>query len=200
MKKIFTTILLLLCITNVKAYENDIFKIDIPEGYEITSEESIYVWKNDNGYISITISDNTQRNYNIALYTQKDLENQKNYLDKSFKETEEEYGIDIDISEIVRTKINDKYVLTYDVYWPTIDLIGKNTYQKGVMYTTEKYIVNLVYCSYDEIKDDDESYNILINSFAIKDNYLYNGKNNIIVIAVIIGIIIGIISYKKEKH
>ena len=201
MKRIFTIILLLLCITNVKAYENDIFKIDIPEGYELTNEESNYIWKNDNGYISITISDNTSKGYNIALYTDKDLENQQTYLNESFRKIEEEYGIDIDISEIVRTKVNDKYALTYNVYWPSADAIGKNTYQKGNIFTTEKYILTLVYSSYDEIKEDDETYNKVLNSLIINDNYLYDGKKNFIVILVIIGIIIGIISYiKKEKH
>ncbi len=200
MKKIFTIILLLLCITNIKAYENDFFNIDIPEGYELTNEETSYIWKNDNGYISITISDNTQTNYNIALYTKKDLENQKKYLDESFKKVEEEYDIDIVVSDINKEKINDKYALTYNVYWPSKDVIGKNTYQKGSVYTTEKYIVTLVYCSYDEIKDDDETYNKLLNSFNIKDEYLYDNRMIYIVIAVILGVIIGIVSYIKEKH
>ena len=200
MKKIFTVILLLLCITNIKAYENDIFKIDIPEGYELTNEDSSYIWKNDNGYISITINDNTSKHYNIALYTKNDLEDQKKYLDDSFKKIEEEYGIDIDVSEITRTMINDNYALTYSVYWPSVDVIGKNTYQKGSIYTTEKYILTLVYCSYDEIKDDDETYNSILNSLTIKDDYLYDGKKNLISIIIIIGIIIGIITYAKEKH
>ena len=200
MKKIFTIILLLLCITNIKAYENDIFKIDIPENYELTNEESSYIWKNDNGYISITISDNTSKNYNIAIFTKNDLKSQKQYLDESYKKIEEEYGIDIDVSQITRTMINDKYVLKYDVYWPSIDVIGKNTYQKGSIYTTKKYIATLVYCSYDEIKDDDETYKKLLNSFTINDDYLYDNKKNLAAIAIIIGIILGIIVIINKKH
>jgi hypothetical protein len=96
--------------------------------------------------------------------------------------------------------INNNYALTYSVYWPSVDVIGKNTYQKGSIYTTEKYILTLVYCSYDEIKDDDETYNSILNSLTIKDDYLYDGKKNLISIIIIIGIIIGIITYAKEKH
>ena len=52
MKKIFIILLLVLSITNIKAYENDYFKIDIPDDFkEEQIEDNVYKWTKDNKYI-----------------------------------------------------------------------------------------------------------------------------------------------------
>ena len=57
MKKLFIILLLILSITNIKAYENDYFKIDIPNDYkEEQIENNVYKWTKDNKYIAITIA------------------------------------------------------------------------------------------------------------------------------------------------
>ena len=49
--------------------------------------------------------------------------------------------------------------------WPTMNSLGYNTYQKGYIYTTNKYIVTLTYTSNSEINDNDETLSNIKNSF-----------------------------------
>ena len=133
MKKIFTILLLIICLTNVKAYENELFSIDIPEGYTEEIKDNIYKWTNDKKYISITISNNTQES-NIDRYTDKDLERQKNYLESIYSSGLQDYNMTIEVSDVKRDKINEQSILTYDVYWPSKDLTGYNIYQKGAVF------------------------------------------------------------------
>ena len=67
MKKLLLIPLLLLNISNVKAYENEYFKIDIPENYkEDIMENSTYKWidtkSKNNDNIVITVSKNDKEN------------------------------------------------------------------------------------------------------------------------------------------
>ena len=55
MKKIFTILLLFIGMINIKALENEYFKIEIPDGYkEEISEKGLYKWTKDDNYITIT--------------------------------------------------------------------------------------------------------------------------------------------------
>ena len=60
-------------------------------------------------------------------------------------------------------------MLNYHIYWPTKVVTGNDTYQIGNVFTTNKYIITMIYSSNEEIKDDDKVYNSIINSFSIKD-------------------------------
>ena len=77
-------------------------------------------------------------------------------------------------------------------------------YQKGRMYTTNKYIVTIIYSS-DEKIENDELCEKTLNSLKINDNYVVtkvNAKGYVItfvVIGVILGIIGAIISNKKKR-
>ena len=70
MKKIFTILLLFIGMINIKALENEYFKIEIPNGYkEEISEKGLYKWTKDDNYITITVSNNTQRYDILTLFT-----------------------------------------------------------------------------------------------------------------------------------
>lgn len=169
MKKILLSLIVFLSLANVKAYENDYFKINIPNNYkeEIVDNDS-YKWSNENSYISISIISNTTLNYNIEAFSEKDIENQKIYIEENINKSLEEYNIKVNVTNISKELLNNNYVLKYNIYWPTKGITGNDTYQIGNVFTTKKYIITMLYSSNNEINDKSEYYSI-INSFNIKD-------------------------------
>lgn len=200
MKKLFTLILLITCLTSVKAYENDYFTIDIPEGYVDESKDTIYKWSNDNNYISITITDN-KNTYNIEKYTDKDLKEQKQYLENIYSSGLQDYNMTVEVSDVNRDTINDYEILIYDVYWPSEQLTGHNIYQKGAVYTTKNYIYTILVNSDEEIHTED--FKKLLNTFSLKDEKITT-SSHLLFIILIAGTALGIIGYfidrKKKEH
>ena len=170
MKKIL--LVLLLIITSIKpiyAYENEYFTIDIPKNYKLTmNENNIYKWENKDKYISITIADNTKTKYNVGSYTDKDIENQKEYIETNINKSLESYNIKVDVTNIEKIQLNNTYSLNYTIFWPTKQLTGHDSFQVGNVISSEKYMTTIIYNCNDEI--DQEEYNKIINSFKINDS------------------------------
>ena len=149
MKKLFIVILFILNINVVKAYENDFFTIDIPKDYKLEIEENnSYKWVKDNNYIAITISNNQELNYNISTYTKTDIENQKRYIENNINKELKDYNVKVTVTNIEKIKLNNKEVLNYNIYWPTKDTTGYDTYQIGNIFATLICLTyqNLYYC------------------------------------------------------
>ena len=74
--------ILLFSLTHVCAFENEYFKLDVPESMtEEINELGLYKWSNDNDYISITVvKNNIENKYNIENFDDEDLTNYKKYL------------------------------------------------------------------------------------------------------------------------
>ena len=170
MKKIL--LVLLLIITSIKpiyAYENEYFTIDIPKNYKLTmNENNIYKWENKDKYISITIADNTKTKYNVGSYTDKDIANQKEYIETNINKGLESYNIKVDVTNIEKIQLNNTYSLNYTIFWPTKQLTGHDSFQVGNVISSEKYMTTIIYNCNDEI--DQEEYNKIINSFKINDS------------------------------
>ncbi len=203
MKKIFLIIMILSSFITVKAYENDYFKVDIPDGYNLTSKSNnTYKWDKENNYIAITVSNNSETKYNIKYYTDEDIENQKNYIEKRINEGLAKYNIKSTVSNIRKDNIDDIYFIEYDLYLPSKKAIGYDTYQKGRIYSLDKYLITLIYNNDSQIKE--EEYNTFINSFTIKDIAIDTKIKRLIIAAIVIGVVSGIIGYfvslKKKKH
>ncbi|MGM9877240.1 MAG: hypothetical protein ACI33S_01195 [Bacilli bacterium] len=201
MKIIFIILIFILNINNVKAYENNYFSIDIPQDYILEVEDdNSYKWIKENNYIAITISNNKELNYNISTYTQADIENQKKYIENNINSKLEDFNIKVSVNNIKRIKLNNKDVLNYSIYWPTLDSTGYNTYQIGNVFTTNNYITTIVYSSDKEINDDSEYYSI-INSVNIKDDNIKNNNIYSILISIVMLalIILGYIRRHKTK-
>lgn len=203
MKKILLSLFLLSLCINIKAYENDYFKINIPNNYkeEIINDDT-YKWSNDNNYVSISIVSNTALKYNIEAYTEKDIENQKKYIEENINNSLKEYKIKVNVTDINKVLLNNNYVLKYSVYWPTKDITGNDTYQIGNVFTTQKYIITILYSSNNEI--DNEEYSSIINSFTIKDKIskVITYKEAFVFILVIgsaLAIILVIIEHNKKS-
>ena len=206
MKKFFIiTIMLLMLITKVKAYENEVFKINIPESYvlEDSEEENNYRWIKDNNYISITTSDNSKLKYDVKEFTDEDINKQKEYLETGINKGLEKYNINITVNDIKKLNDDDIYYLEYDIYYPSKEITGYDMYQKGRMYTTNKYITTIIYSSDKEIAGNDEYLNI-INSLDILDsNVIHSNLTLYIIITIASGIllfVIAVIIIKKRKH
>lgn len=170
MKKILLIIILtILSIQNIKAYENEYFKIELPEQYkENIIEENTYKWINDNKYISITIANNNELNYDIKTYTEEDIANQKKYIEENINKTLKEYNISVNVTDIKKIQLeNELYSLNYSIYWPTKDHTGYNMNQIGNVISTDNYIFTIIYSSDTEINQ--EEYNSIINSLEIND-------------------------------
>ena len=177
MKKIILFLILLFDIYYIKAYENDYFSITMPDEYIlVTSENTIYKWENDNKYISITISDN-----NVKNYTEKDIENQKIYIEETINNSLSDYESKVSVTEIEKSILNDFPVLNYTIYWPVKEQTGYYIYQYGNVISTENYIYTIVFNT--NSKDDD--INSILNSFFPKDKI--NIKNDQDFIIFIIG-------------
>lgn len=199
MKKIFFIfILMILSITNVCAFENEYFKIDIPDNYDIETNDNeniIYKWNNESDYLIITVDFNDNK-YSIKDYTDNDILNQKKYLEDNINSALEDYKVNIVVSSIFKTKIKEEYSLQYDLYWPTKEITGEDTYQRGNVFTTGKYIITYLYSSNNEIKDDNEIYLKTINSLEMKDKS--EVKKNLTInfgFIIIVGVILAIVNY-----
>ena len=207
MKKILFTLFTLIMFTHVFAYENKFFKVELPDSYKQTvNETNMFKWVKDNNYLAITISDNTKLKYNVVEFKDEDLVTQKEYLEKGINDGLKKYEITAEVSNINKvTKDNSTY-LEYDVFYPSKDITGYDTYQKGRMYTTNKYITTVIFNSDKEIKEDNQEYQNIMNSLTILDSNIViktiTIKDYIIAIVsvgIIAGIIGAIISQKKKK-
>lgn len=215
-KKLLIAVLTLISVCNIKAVENDVFKIDIPDNFvedKVEEKTNIYKWENkDNNIfhnIVITIDKNDAENkYNVKHFNNEDIANYTKYIEESTNNELKEYDIKVKVSNMKKEVINKNDALSYDTLWPTIDKLGYNTYQKGFIYTTNNYIITLTYTSNQEIKNDDETFTSIKNSFQIKDesikqeSFLDSKTNRIILTAVIlglIGVIISLIIPKKHN-
>ena len=208
MKKALLFLLCIISIGYVKAYENQFFQIDIPENY---TEEKLngdaFKWNNGNKYMAVTVTDNSETQYNVKYFTSVAIEKQKEYLEKNLTEGLSEYDIKVGVSDIkkVHDKETDGYYLEYTLLFPNNEKTGHPIYQKGRMYTTEHLITTIVYSSDTEIENDEECKNVM-NSLKILDNPILGRNINlksffatIIIVGVILGIISAIKSEKKRQ-
>lgn len=208
MKKTLLTIILLLIAFNVKAYENEYFKITIPQEFTETKEEeqNIYKWSNSsNDTIIITVSSNTD-NYDISKFNDNDLKDYETYIEETLNNELSQYSIKVEANNSKIDTLNNKSVLTYDVFWPTKESYGFDTYQRAYVFTTNKYVITYTYTSDSIISEENEYYKNSISSLEIlddeiKDNSFFSKRINIIII---VGVVAGIIGYiistlKKRK-
>lgn len=170
MKKLLLIPLLLLSISNVKAYENEYFKIDIPDTFkEEIAENGTYKWVNNNDNIVITVSENKKDNkYNIENYTEENITEYEKYLEDEINKQLEEYKIKVDVKNIKKEKYKNMQTVNYDVVWPTKESTGYDIYQKGYAFTTENYIYVYTYSSDSELTNN-ENYKNTLNSLEILD-------------------------------
>ena len=180
---------------NVKAFENNVIKFEIPEGYEQkVNEKEVFKWIKDNNYIAISYSSNIKTKYNIKYFSEDEIKKQKEIIESKLNTGLEKYNIKAEISDINRYNDNDLYYLEYNVYYPSKNVVGYNIYQRGRMYTTNKYIVTTIFNSDKEIKDED--YNNLFKSFKIKDTHTVNKRVSglkVLILTIILGSILSII-------
>ena len=206
MKKILFTLFTLIMFTHVFAYENKFFKVELPDSYKQTvNETNMFKWVKDNNYLAITISDNTKLKYNVVEFKDEDLVTQKEYLEKGINDGLKKYEITAEVSNINKVTKNNTTYLEYDVFYPSKEITGYDTYQKGRMYTTNKYITTVIFNSDKEIKEDNQEYQNIMNSLTILDSNIViktiTIKDYIIAIVsvgIIAGIIGAIISQKKK--
>lgn len=208
MKKIFTMLLIIITLfaetLNIKAIENNYFKLNVPDGYtEEINESSLYKWTKDNNYITVTIDNNTNR-YDILRYTEDDMKKYEEYIENSINEQLKDYNIKVDVKNVRKEKINNRNCIVYDTVWPTKESTGYDTYQRGYTFTTDKYIMMITYSSDSEL-DNNTELTDLINSFEVLDSEIvYNDKYRyrvMIIIAVVFGLVGFTISaiIKKRK-
>lgn len=209
-KKIFFIICSLLFIANIKAYENDYFKIDLPESFiEESSENNIYKWinkSNNDQNIVITITNNTIENrYDISKYTENDIKEYEKYLEDEINNELTSYKITVDVKNTKKDKLNNYDILTYDIYWPTKETMNKDIYQKGYTITSNNYILSITYTDTSEITNETDFYKNTINTLEVLDSKIINNSffskkiNRIIIVGIIGGIIGYIISALKKR-
>lgn len=204
MKKLLVAFILLFFVSKVYAFESEYFIVDIPEDYKETIiEDATYKWSKDKKYIAITLGINTIDKHNIKDFTDEDIRNHKDYLEKNITEGLKEYDIVVDVQRIEKIKENDKYYLEYDIYYPSKKLYGYDTYQRSRMFTTNNYITTIIYSS-DKPITDEADYKEIFDSLQIKDKEVTkrNYMNSLILMFVlaVIFAIISVIRDNKKKH
>lgn len=204
MKRLFTILLLLalIPIVNAEQFKTDSFEINIPEGYKLTKQtDFIYKWDKDNNYIAITLSSNENLKYNIKYYSKDDIDNQKAYLENNINKQLADYNIRVTVTNIEKKNIDDLYYLECDLYYPSVDKTGYNIYQKQRLYSTNNYLLTLVYNSDQEITDED--YSLIADTLKINDKTIDQHIKFILVSILVIGATLAVISYiigeKKKK-
>lgn len=211
MKKILLCLLLLIFVINVHADEIKYFDIDIPDTYtKEETKENVYKWvSKDNNHenIVITVEKNNGQKNNISKYSDKDVEQYKEYIQAAYNKALEEYNLKIDIRNMKKTKVNNVDALVYDIVWPTKDSIGYDTYQKGITWTTEKYIYMYLWSSDKKIDTTDETYKNVLKSFKMNDELIkptgfFNTRRKRIILVGAIGGVIGYIlsAIQKSKN
>lgn len=202
MKKLLLIPLLLLSISNVKAYENEYFKIDIPDNYkEDIMENGTYKWidtkSQNNDYIVITVTKNDSENkYDIKKYTDKNINEYETYLEEEINNQLKEYNLKVDVKNIKKETLNDLDTITYDVVWPTKESTGYNINQKGYAFTSENYIYVYTFSSDSDLTNN-ETLKSTINSFQILDDPIESKGilDNKLLFSLIIGVSIGFIGF-----
>ena len=200
-KILFIFLLIFFSIINIKAYENEYFKIDIPESYKLeTDKEFTYKWVNNNKYISITINDNISLNYDVKSYTDEDISNQKKYIEDNINRGLQAYNIKVNVTDIKKIVLNnDTYSLNYTIYWPSKEKLGYDIYQIGNVISSDKYITTIIYNTDNEI--DENEYNSIINSLEIKDKLKRKNRGNIIIVLLLlIAAFLGVFNSIKRQR
>ena len=135
-KKLLIVLLTIMSVCNVKAVENDIFKIDIPENFiedKVEEKTNIYKWENkDNNIfhnIVVTVDNNSSENkYNIKHFNDEDISNYTKYIEESINNELKEFGIKVNVSNMKKETLNNNDILSYNTMWPTMNSLGYNTY------------------------------------------------------------------------
>ena len=201
MKKILFILLTFLFILRVNAYENDIFKIDIPEEYgEPTIEDNSYKWTEGNHYIAITVSSNKETNYNIKTYDNKEIEKQKGSIEEKVNKGIEKYNIKSEVLSIKKNNKGELYFLEYSIHYPTKEIIGYDLYQAGRMYTTKNYVITVIFNNDKEVTDTEVEE--LFKNFDIKDNYKVTKKmtsKQLMYATAIVGFLLALASSLRKK-
>ena len=189
----------------VYAYENKYFNIDIPENYKLTENtEYMYKWDNNHKYVAITINSNLKTQFIIKDFSEEDLIKRKEYIEEGLNKGLEKYNIKATVSNMKKYITEDNSYLEYDIYYPTKEHTGYDTYQKSRMYATKNYIMTLTYSS-DKNLDEDTEYKTLLDSFKIIDTELVIKDSYkkliyiIVIVGTVLGLIGGIMSFKKRK-
>ena len=214
MKKLFVIALIVISICNVKAYENEYFKMDVPDGFkEAETDKDTFKWTKDNSHenVVITLSKNnsTPKN-NVELYTDKDIEEYKTYLEKGMNEQLATYNLTVEVKNVKKEKINNMYALSYEIYWPTKESLSYDIYQKGYSFTTNKYVYVYTFTSDKEITKSNTGFAKTIDSLTLLDDpieskgilgFLDTSWKKVLFTSVICGIFGAIISFiKKSKN
>ncbi len=176
MKKImffaFTTILILISFDFVKAYENSIYKIDIPDSY--IKEKDNDIWKynieDNTTTISINVTDNKE-NINFENYNDNSI-NKDEYNKQIQEHLKEQYGdVEIKSSDIILTKINKHNSIKISVVSSYVDSGKYNSvvYQSQYILSSKKYIYNITVSSSDGNEINSNTVSNIINSFEFKD-------------------------------
>jgi hypothetical protein len=212
MKKFSIILIVFLCFINVYANENKYFDITLPDTFEEEKDtnKTIYKWTskdNSHNTLVITVANNNSKN-NIINYTDKEIEEYKEYMQTEYDKALDEYNLHIDIKNIKKEKVNGLDALVYDVVWPTKESIGYDTYQKGITWTMKNNIYVYVWTDDKEINTEEETYKNILNSFKINDeiiksNSIFNAQwKRILFVGTLAGITGYIISAirKSKKH
>ena len=139
-KKLLIAVLTLISVCNVKAVENDVFKIDIPDNFvedKVEEKTNIYKWENkDNNIfhnIVITIDKNDAENkYNVKHFNNEDIANYTKYIEESTNNELKEYDIKVKVSNISSIVPN-----------PPGNIIKAFAYLTNITFLAKKYL-NLI--------------------------------------------------------
>lgn len=200
MKKLLLIPFLLLSVSEVKAYENEYFKIDLPENYkEDIMENGTYKWidssSTNNDNIVITVTKNDENNqYDIKNYTEDNINEYEKYLEDEINKELTEYNLKVDVQNVKKDTINDYQTITYDVIWPTKESTGYDIHQKGYAFTSENYIYVYTFSS-DTDTANNKDLQSTISSFKILDKSIEKESilSNKLLFSILIGCIVGII-------
>lgn len=160
-------------ILDIKNFDTNTYSVSISDEYTFsTGSNNTNTWKKNNDYISISVSNNSN-NLNFKNYDKKNMTELKKYIEGNINNQID--NVDVIVSNIQTYQLNDYYVVDYNIYWPSKDIIGYDIYQHSNIMSSKNYIYTLTYSKdTDDIYNDE--YNSFLKSFKIKDD-LINDTN-----------------------
>ena len=198
MRKVLIIFICLLLFNKVYAYENKYFSIDINDSFKKqTIEDKKYIFSHDNEYISITINNNTNY-YDVKNFTEEDINKQKEYLEKEYKNKFNKYTNHLSNTKRELKSTYTSNYLEYDIYLETKKTIGYNIYQRSRMYTSKNFVYSILYNSDKKISNNE-----LLDTFKIKDDYLKKPNlwiyASLLIVMLIIILLLDYVFHKKRR-
>lgn len=191
----------ILILSNVMAYSNDSYSIDVPTTYTVQnqseSDDYIMFVKDDATNINIYMRENTDET-NIKDATESDMEE---FVSSYINQIKSSYDINLDVLKKEKTTINGYDALFISTKWNSEDMYGYDIYQNQYILTSKNHIYTLTLTSNNSDEFNSQDVLNIKSSFTIKDELIKDDSGLLtgVFVGILIIVIASVIIFRKLK-